>query len=65
GWGIGEAAYTVLFKMIAVTSEVAVGTSVSVKLVILLVSLVTGFPVYLRNKTSEIVKKGDGGKSFF
>ena len=56
GWGVGEAAYTVLFKMIAVTSEVAVGTSVSVKLVILMVSLVTGLPVYLRNKKSEIVR---------
>jgi len=56
GWGVGEAAYTVLFRMIAVTSEAAVGTSVSVKLVILLVALVLGLPVYLSNKKNEIVR---------
>ncbi|MBU4134286.1 flippase-like domain-containing protein [bacterium] len=56
GWGVGEAAYTVLFKMIAVTSEVAVGTSVSVKLIILLVALVSGLPVYIGNKKNEIIQ---------
>lgn len=59
GWGVGEAAYTVLFKMIAVTSEIAVGTSVSVKLIILLVAVVLGLPVYLRNKKTEIVLAQD------
>ncbi len=56
GWGVGEAAYTVLFKMIAVTSEAAVGTSVSVKFVVLLVALVLGLPVYIGNKKNEIVR---------
>ena len=54
GWGLGEAAYSVLFKMISVTSEAAVGTSVSLKLIVLLVALALGLPVYLKNKKGEI-----------
>jgi len=55
GWGVGEAAYSVLFKMISVTSDAAVGTSVSLKLIVLLVALALGLPVYMSNKKTEIV----------
>ena len=40
--------------MISVTSEAAVGTSVSLKLIVLLVALALGLPVYLKNQKSEI-----------
>jgi len=49
GWGIGEAAYSIFFKMIGITPEISVSASVVYRLSFLIASL-SGLPVYILHK---------------
>jgi len=53
GWGIGEAAYSVLFNLMGISSGISVATSLMNKIVILLISFI-GLPFYIMHKPSEI-----------
>ncbi|MFH1353605.1 MAG: hypothetical protein ABIH68_08550, partial [bacterium] len=53
GWGIGEAAYSVLFNLLGISSEISVATSLVNKILILIISSL-GLPVYIMYKPSKI-----------
>ncbi len=53
GWGIGEAAYSVLFNLLGISSEISVATSLVNKIIVLLISSL-GLPFYIMHKPSEI-----------
>jgi len=53
GWGIGEAAYAVLFKLLGVSPVISVAASLVNKIIILIIGSL-GLPVYIMHKPSEI-----------
>ena len=61
GWGIGEAAYSVFFSIVGISSDFSVSASLVMKVILILMGL-AGLPFYIIHKPAKIEKlKFDSG----